>query len=42
MPLTDFKFRKSATITHPDGGLSNYQIKIFVHRTSGIDSSNNV
>lgn len=42
MSLTDFKFRKSATITHPDGGLSNYQIKISVHRTSGIDSSNNV
>lgn len=42
MPLTDFKFRKSATITHQTGGLSNYQIKISVHRTSGIDSSNNV
>jgi len=39
---TDWAYRKSHTITHPTGGLTNYQVKIRVYRTTGTDSVDTV
>ena len=42
MTLEGWNYRKSHIITHPTGGLTNYQTKIRVYRTTGIDSGDTV
>lgn len=42
MTLEGWNYRKSHTITHPTGGLTNYQTKIRVYRTTGTDSGDAV
>ena len=42
MTLEGWNYRKSHIITHPTGGLTNYQTKIRVYRTTGTDSADTV
>ena len=42
MTLEGWNYRKSHIITHPTGGLTNYQTKIRVYRTTGTDSGDAV